>query len=127
MTSTKNEFTEDMYHYGKSLIECLDKEGFIYPLIMWIKFPDKEEWSLLFGIPGLKIIGSHDILNNMKRIIKENQLNISAENISLIDSMDDLSINIKSCIRLSGISRMKVSSTQMNNMILPESVFYRVS
>jgi len=127
MTNTKNEFTEEMYQYGKSLIECLDKEGFIYPLIMWINFPDKEEWSLLFGIPGLKIIGKNDILSNMKRIIKENQLNISAENISLIDSMDELFLNIKSCIRLSGISRMKVSSTQMNNMILPESVYYRVS
>ncbi|MFZ1323260.1 MAG: hypothetical protein WAT71_17015 [Ignavibacteria bacterium] len=127
MTNTKNEFTEEMYQYGKSLIECLDKEGFIYPLIMWIKFPDKEEWSLLFGIPGLKIIGSPDILNNMKRIINKNELNISTENISLIDSMDELSISIKSCIRLSGISRMKVSSTQMNNVILPESVYYRVS
>lgn len=127
MTNLKNEFTEEMYQYGKSLIECLDKEGFTYPLIMWIKFPDKDEWSLLFGIPGLNIIGHNDIINNMKRVIKENQLEISTECISLVDSMNELFINIKSCIRLNGISRMKVSSTQMNNMILPESVYYRVS
>lgn len=124
----KEEFTDSLYQEGKRIIECLDKEGFNYPVVLWINFPDKKEWTLLFGIPGLKIIGINDILGNIKRIIRENSITITADKISLIDSKDKFCINLKSTIKTgSGIGSLKMSPVQINGMTLPESVIYRVS
>ena len=118
---------ENLYNSGKALIEKLDNEGFVYPVILWIKIPEKEEWSLLFGIPGLNVIGSTDIHGNIRRIIRLNEINISPDNISLVDSMSALCINLKSAFKVGpGISKMRLSKTSINGFDFPESVIYRI-
>ena len=34
------------YDEGKKLIEKLDEQGLVYPIALWIKFPDREGWVL---------------------------------------------------------------------------------
>jgi len=121
-------FPDEYYPEGKKLIECLDKENFNYPIILWINFPDKRGWTLLFGIPGLNIIGVNDIIGNMKRIIRENEIDISTDKISVIDSFDQMCITLKSCITTGpGIINSRMSATNLNGMQIPETVIYRIN
>jgi hypothetical protein len=125
---SKNNIPDELYEDGKKLVECLDKEGFNYPLILWMKLPDKKEWTLILGIPGMKIIGTNDILGNIKRIIRENELEISESKISLIDSQDKLCFNFRSTIKTgTGIGRINLSATQINGQKIPQSVIYRIN
>lgn len=126
MTNEKVEFTEELYESGKRIIECLDKEGFNYPIVLWFNFPDKG-WTLLFGIPGLKVIGRNDVLGNVRRIIRENNLSISVDKIMVIDSLDKLCINLRTRIKKEDSGGMiRLSRTQVGDMIIPESVIYRI-
>jgi len=130
MNISQNPFPEEYYEKGKKLIETLDGEGFLYPIIFWINLTDKKEWSLLFGIPGLKLIGKNDILGNMKRIIRENQIDVNADKISLIDTSDPLCVTLKSVFRMGENERIvktKMSAMNIGGYQLPETVIYRIS
>jgi hypothetical protein len=131
MNNPQNPFQEEYYDNGKRLIEFLDEEGFEYPIIFWINFPDKNEWSLLFGVPGLKLIGKNDIIGNMKRIIRENQIDLSADRISLIDTSDPLCIKLRSTFKMGEnekkIIKVKMSAMNMGGFQLPETVIYRIT
>ena len=125
---SENIIADELYEDGKRLIECLDKEGFNYPLILWLNMADKKGWTLMLGIPGLKIIGTNDISGNIKRIIRENKLKISEGKISLIDSQDKLCINFRSTMKTgTGIGRFNLSATQINGQKIPQSVIYRIN
>lgn len=129
MDNSPTPFLEEYYDRGKRLIESLDNEGFSYPIIFWINLPDKKEWNLLFGIPGLKLIGKNDILGNMKRIIRENEIDLTADKISLIDSSDPLCITLKSVFKMAqneSIVKVKMSAMNINGFQLPETVIYRI-
>ncbi|MBK9334042.1 MAG: hypothetical protein IPM96_16960 [Ignavibacteria bacterium] len=127
MTNEKTEFTDALYDSGKRVVECLDKEGFNYPVVLWINLEDKG-WKLLFGIPGLKLIGHNDILNNIKKIISENDLDLSADKLSVIDSHDIFCIKLKRNIKTgNGIMNLRLSATKVNGMMVPETVIYRVN
>ncbi|MEO8664145.1 MAG: hypothetical protein ABI462_01505 [Ignavibacteria bacterium] len=122
-------FPEEYYEKGKKLIECLDNESFRYPIIFWINLPDKKEWSLLFGIPGLKLIGKNDILGNMKRIIREEEMDFSPDKISLIDAADPLCIALKTRFKMEEkdkIIRVRMSPVNIDGFQLPETVIYRI-
>jgi len=129
MNKSTTPFPEEYYDKGEKLIECLDNEGFRYPIIFWINLPDKKEWSLLFGIPGLKLIGKNDILGNMKKIIRENKMDLTVDKIRLIDSSDPLCITLKSNFRMEqneSIIKVKMSAMNVGGFHLPETVIYRI-
>ena len=129
MNNPEIPFSDLDYDQGKKLIENLDIEGFSYPIIFWINLPDIKEWKLLFGIPGLKLIGKDDIIGNMKRIIRENELELSAEKISLIDTSDPLCIAMKSAFNFGSsgkILKAKMSAMNVNGFQLPETVICRI-
>lgn len=129
MNNSTTPFPEEYYDLGKKFIECLDKEDFDYPLVFWINLPDIRQWNLLFGIPGLKLIGKNDILGNMKRIIRENELDISLDVIRLIDAADPLCIAMKTCFKFGqgkSIVSARMSSMNVNGFQLPETVIYRI-
>jgi hypothetical protein len=129
MNKPTTPFLEEYYDKGKKLIECLDNEGFRYPIIFWINLPDKKEWNLLFGIPGLKLIGKNDILGNMKRIIRENEIDLIADKISLKDSSDPLCVTLKSNFKMEekdSIIKVRISAMNLGGFQLPETVIYRI-
>ncbi|MDZ4713472.1 MAG: hypothetical protein SGI89_14275 [bacterium] len=129
MNNSTTPFPEEYYDKGKKLIERLDDDGFKYPIIFWINLPDKKEWSLLFGIPGLKLIGKNDILGNMKRIIREEEMEFDTEKISLIDSADPLCIALKTRFKMEEndkIIRVRMSPVNVGGFQLPETVIYRI-
>lgn len=128
MSKDKKEFSTELYEKGKRLIECLDKEGFNYPVALWIDFPDKDKWILLLGVPGIQLIGSNDVSANVKRIIREGDLDISIDDIMYIDSLDRFCVNLRTTVRTGkGITRIGLSSKKINNQIVPQMVIYRVN
>ncbi len=124
----KNPLDDKLYDTGKKLIEGLDKDGFHYPVVLWMNLPDKEYWTLLFGIPGLNVIGKNDIYGNMKRVIRENELDITIEQISLLDTLSNVCINLKSHFNMGpGITKFNLTPTNINGYQFPESVICRVN
>ena len=119
---------ENKYEEGKKLIEKLDELGQKYPIVLWMSSPEKNDWVLLFGIPRLKTTGAKDIFKSIHEVIIKNKIDISLNNISLIDTTSDICQSLKLMIKTGmGIGKISFFGNSINGNIFPDSIIYRVN
>ncbi len=121
-------FIEELYQEGKKLIECLDKEGYKYPIAMWSNIPEDHEWELLLGIPRLDVDGSRKSALSIYDTINKYNIKLTLSNLKLVDTHSELCTGIKSRIT-TGMSLDKIVFTgrYINGRSFPDSIIYRVN
>ena len=116
------------YDEGKKLIEKLDEQGLVYPVALWIKFPDREGWILLIGVPKLDQTGAREIYGKLHNIIVDDKLSISLNDISLVDTQHDICQALKMMLRTGNtIGRITFTGNIINGQSFPDSIIYRVN
>jgi hypothetical protein len=119
---------EQLYDEGKKLIESLDKEGFKYPIALWINFPFKNDWELLIGVPHLKTDGSKETLRKIHNAIKREHIGLSLSDIKLEDTQSELCRDIRATNIRTGqnIAKMPFIGHFINGKQFPDSLIYRI-
>jgi hypothetical protein len=119
---------DEKYDEGRRLVEELDKQGKKYPIILWTNDPEKNDWVLLFGISKLKEIGAKKIFTIIQSTIKEHNINISLNSVTLIDTTNQFCKDLKAMIRTGyQIGRISFFGNIINGRRLPDSIIYRVN
>jgi len=116
------------YDEGKKLIENLDNQGLVYPVTLWIKFPDREGWILLIGIPEPDQTGAREIYGKLHNIIINNELGLSLNDISLVDTQHDICQSLKLMLHTGNtIGKITFTGNIINGRSFPDSIIYRVN
>jgi hypothetical protein len=119
---------ENLYTEGKKLIESLDKAGYKYPIALLMKNDELEEWNLIFGIPDLNATGSNHVFRQIHKIINEKGLQLSLNDIKLLDTKDPLCRQLRMIIKTGNeIGRMNFFGNSFNGTRFPDSILYRVN
>lgn len=119
---------EQQYKEGKKLIEKLDARGNKYPIALWINTPEKNDWILVFGIPKLKVKGTKDVYKELHGVINSNDIDLSLNNITLIDSTNETCQALRSVIKTGlAIGKIPFFGNFINGQRFPDSIIYRVN
>lgn len=120
---------ENKYEEGKRLIKKLDEQGNKYPIVFWMNMPEENEWMLIFGIPRLNTTGSKNIFRTIHNVINKNKIDISLNNVTLVDSSSSLCQNLKALIGKTGfkIGKTTFFGNIINDQRFPDSIIYRVN
>ena len=124
----KELLVDNQYDEGKKLIEELDRQGRIYPIIIWINDPEKNDWLLLFGIPELRKTGAKKVFTVIHQIIIKNHIKLSLNSITLIDTTAQLCKDLRTMLKTgSAIGRITFFGNIINGRKFPDSIVYRVN
>jgi hypothetical protein len=124
----KEALVDDKYDEGKKLIEELDKQGRLYPIIIWINDPEKNDWLLLFGIPELRKTGAKEVFTVIHQIITKNHIKLSLNSITLIDTTAQLCKDLRTMIKTGNVvGRISFFGNIINGRKFPDSIVYRVN
>ena len=124
----KTILVDEQFEEGKKLIEALDKEGYRYPIALWMNSPENNDWILFIGVPNLKKSGSRDIFKKIQDIIKKNNIHISLNDISLLDTSDNNSQALRTMIKTGyAIGKINFIGNFINGQKFPDSIIYRVN
>lgn len=119
---------ENLYTEGKKLIESLDKAGYKYPIAFLMKNDELEEWNLILAIPDLNVTGSNAVFKQLHKIIHEKGLQLSLNDIKLMDTKDALSRQLKMIMKTGKeIGRINFFGNSFNGTRFPDSILYRVN
>ncbi|MDQ2751548.1 MAG: hypothetical protein M3R72_00825 [Bacteroidota bacterium] len=119
---------DKQYEDGKKLIQKLDGQGKKYPIIAWINLPDKSGWTLLFGVPNLNATGAKETFKNFHNLIIKNNIEVSLNDISLVDTSDDICKSLRTAIKTGfGLSKISFFGNFINGHRFPDSIIYRVN
>ncbi len=122
-----NFLVESLYESGKVLIEKLDAQGYKFPIALWINDQERNGWTLFFAVPDLKILGSKSVFKRIYDVIIKNNLDISLNNISLIDTHNELCLSLKRMINTGPkIGKIMFFGNTINGRRFPDSIIYRV-
>ncbi len=118
---------ENLFIEGKKLIESLDKAGYRYPIALLMKNDELEEWNLVLAIPDLNVTGSKQVFRQIHKIIIENGLQLSLNDIKLLDTKDALFRQLRTVIKTGReIGRTNFFGNSFNGQRFPDSILYRV-
>ncbi|WP_421829346.1 hypothetical protein [Larkinella sp.] len=113
---------------GKKLLEKLDASGTSIPVALWINLPDTENWRLLFAMKGIDRDGSRMAYTKIYKVIKENEIDLSLGDVSVIDTHNTLCRQLKHMIHTEpGISNIPFFGNYIHGQRFPDSVLYRVN
>ncbi len=119
---------ENLYSEGKKLIEALDRLGYRYPVALLTRNEEPEGWDLLLGIPDLDVTGSQLVFRQIHKIIIEKGLQLSLNDIRLLDSKDPLFKQLRMLIKTGKeIGRVNFFGNSSNGRRFPDSILYRVN
>lgn len=115
---------------GKVLIERLDKTYFKVNSALWFYDTELQEWRFYLASDYLK----EHTLQEAYRFIQDelkaiNAIRISSDNISIVDSDDDLIKLIGYMMRTGekDISDMRFSRNVINGVMVEDAVIYRIN
>lgn len=124
-TLVDNDITE-----GKKLIERLDKTYFNVSAALWFYDTELNEWRFYLATDYLKKHTLQDAYNFVQDELKEiNAVNISSDNISIVDMDDELVKLIKFIITTGkkDIQNIRVSRNVINGVMIEDVFVYRNS
>src|ERR1700757_3934620 len=78
------------------LVNALNSKGFAFTVAALMKNEDTEDWSIVLGVPELRIKGSRGSYAEIYDTIKENNLSLSLNDIKLLDDKDITLLLLKS-------------------------------
>lgn len=116
---------------GKDLLEELDKQGLKPEVAIWFYLPEGNTWRFIissssFSSKTNQILYS-DFVNKYKDL--EQVKSIGLENITLLQSNDDLISLLKTAIRTgpSDIGNIRFTSNVINGVLIEDAVIYRIT
>jgi len=124
-TLVDNDITE-----GKKLIERLDKTSFNVSAALWFYDTELNEWRFYLATDYLKKHTLQDAYNFVQDELKAiNAVNISSDNISIVDLDDELVKLIKFIITTGKkeIQNIRVSRNVINGVMIEDVFVYRNS
>jgi hypothetical protein len=116
---------EELYLEGKKLIEVLDKLGKVYPIYLWTKFPEKEDWVLIIGVSGINKDGANNFFHELHNVIISNKIELSLSQISIMDTSSEFIRTLKMMVKVEGVSRVSFIDNIINGKKFPNSLIYR--
>ncbi len=119
---------DNQYEEGKKLIQKLDEQGTKYPIALWINLPEKNSWTLLFGVPNLNSTGAKEIFKTFHNVILRNNIDLSLNDITLVDPSSDLCKSLRTMLKTGfGLSKVSFFGNFINGQRFPDSIIYRVN
>jgi len=123
-----NTLVDIKYEQGKLLIEALDEEGEIVPIALWMNIPERGGWMLYLAVKNIQKRGARDVFTKINHAITLKKIDISLNDISLIDNQAELCKALRSMIRVGPqIGKVVFTNNFNNGRPFPDSVIYRVS
>lgn len=112
---------------GKKLVEILDRNGLMFPVVLWMKL-DENNWTLVLAIQNLEQQSRKKLLERIYRIIQENGNPLSLTDIELMDIRNQKIITLKGMIQTgSQIDEIPFFGNFINGHKFPDSIIYRVN
>ena len=109
------------------LVNALNSKGFAFTVAALMKNEDTEDWSIVLGIPELRIKGSRGSYAEIYNTIKENNLSLSLNDIKLLDDKDITLLLLKSRFDPSQeMSRIVFAGNYINGVRFPDSIIYQI-
>jgi hypothetical protein len=109
------------------LVNALNNKGFAFTVAALMKNEDTEDWSIVLGIPELRIKGSRGSYAEIYNTIKENNLSLSLNDIKLLDDKDITLLLLKSRFGPSQeMSRIVFAGNYINGVRFPDSIIYQI-
>ncbi len=113
---------------GKKLIQKLDEQGDKYPIALWINLPERNDWSLLFGVPNLNSTGAKEIFKYIHGLINKNNIEITLNDISLVDTTNEICKSIKRMLKTGyDVKNISFFGNFIDGQRFPDSIVYRVN
>ena len=118
---------QELYAEGKKLIEALDEKMSVWPTAFLMKNDELDEWDLILGFPNLNITGSHSLYKKIHEVIIEKDLQLSLNDIKLLDTKDQLLKQLRTAIKTGKeIGRINFFGNSFKGQRFPDSIIYRV-
>lgn len=119
---------DKQYEEGKKLLKKLDEKGKKYPIALWINLPERTGWIFLIGIPNLNSTGAKEIFKTFHNVILKNNIELSLNDISLVDTSNDICKALRTMIKTGyGIGKISFFGNFINGQRFPDSIIYRVN
>jgi|SRR3989338_2310669 len=116
---------------AKNLLKVMDKTGIKPESFLWYYLSDNQAWRLVISSSKFN---NKSISDNYKEFINRFKSNkyvreIGLENVTLVDSSDDLIKLLKTAIKTNphSISGIKFKSSNINNTYIDDAYIYRLS
>jgi hypothetical protein len=118
---------DDLDKSAVKLVKALDDKGFEFTLAALMKNEDTEDWYIVFGIPELRMKSSRGSLTVIYDVIKEANLNLTLNDIKLLDDRDITLLLLKSRFNPSPeLSRIFLTGNYIDGVRIPDSIIYMV-
>ncbi|MVN23346.1 hypothetical protein [Mucilaginibacter arboris] len=119
---------DELYDKGKVLLESLDREGHKIPLATLIDLEEQGGWFILLGVDRLNESGHRTFYETIYNVIQKNKIDISLNEIKLIDTNAPISITLKGAISTGpGISKFNFFGNYINGAKFPDCIIYRIN
>ncbi len=119
---------DELYDKGKILIESLDRAGLKIPLATVIDLEEQGGWFILLGVYRLNESGPRAFYQKIYNVIQKNKIDISLNEVKLVDTNASLSITLKGAISTGpGISKFNFFGHYINGAKFPDCIVYRVN
>jgi hypothetical protein len=109
------------------LVEALNKKDFEFTVAALMKNEDTEDWYIVFGVPGLRTRSSRNSLVVIYDVIKENGLNLTLNDIKLLDDRDITLLLLKHRFNPNQeLSRIVFTGNYIEGVRIPDSIIYQI-
>ena len=119
---------DDLDKSAIKLVKALNNnKDFNFTVAALMKNQDTEDWYLVLGIPGLRTKSSRNSLVIIYDVIKEMNLNLTLNDIKLLDDWDITLLLLKRRFSPSEeISRIVFTGNYIDGVRFPDSIIYQV-
>lgn len=113
---------------GEKLLRVLDKNGMHVEVAFWTAMSDGDYWRLMLGKSGINQQGTRETYGEIYQLLKDNTINMSLDEVSVIDIESDLCVALRKAIQANPINGpVAFVGRFVDGQSFPDSIVYRVN
>ena len=112
---------------GEKLLRQVDQTNTTFDVAFWMLVPDTDNWRLMMGTPGVDRSGTRTKYALIQSILRREDISLSLDEISVIDSNGDLCNTLRQVIQTdTGLTPVSFFGNFIDGHPFPDSIIYRV-
>ena len=128
----KEILTDEMIHFGESLLQGLDKTKISIKAFFWYYFEDEAIWKLIIGTPEARTEGPKKVYKKIIAALQKipGQSLVRLQDITVTDDKDPLVLLIDSIVQKtleSSTNTRRFSENVVNGKYIKDSLIYRAA
>lgn len=126
----KEDLTDSMLTAGAELTRRMDEVGLRPAASLWFYVPDRNEWRLILGIPGVEVEGPMKAYTTLQTTLNKQPIEgFNLQNILLTSEKNDLFVALRQMLGNRpgpDIHNIRFSKNVIGNLFIDDAYVYRL-